>query len=192
MVKLDRIYTRGGDRGMTSLGDGSRLPKDAPRMRAIGAVDEANAAIGVARAHAADPGDPFAGMLARVQNDLFDFGADLARPGAEAADGRLRVQPAQVARLEAEIDALNDALAPLTSFVLPGGTPFAAQLHVARTAARRAERAVAALAQAEPVNPAALAYINRLSDLLFVMSRAANDQGRADILWVPGLTADPE
>ena len=189
MVKLDRIYTKGGDRGETSLGDGSRVPKFAPRMHAQGDIDETNAAIGLARRHAADSGGADE-MLARVQNDLFDLGADIARPGADAADGNLRIQANQVARLEAEIDAANEGLAPLTSFVLRGGTDFAAALHLACTVCRRAERSVCALAAEEPVNPHALEYINRLSDLLFVLARAANNGGRTDVLWKPGQTAE--
>ncbi len=182
MVSLTRIYTRGGDRGETSLGDGTRVPKHALRVEAYGTVDEANAALGVARLQAAGDLD---GMLARIQNDLFDLGADLCRPG-DGGDGRLRVADAQVVRLEREIDALNAHLQPLTSFVLPGGTPLAAALHVARTVTRRAERLVTALAAAEPINPAALRYLNRLSDHLFVLARHANAQGAADVLWVPG------
>lgn len=184
MVKLDRIYTRGGDGGDTSLGDGSRAAKHAPRIEACGAVDEANAAIGLARLHADGEDDA---MLARVQNDLFDLGADLCVPhGGRRAAGALRVAQAQVDRLEAEIDAMNAELAPLASFVLPGGTPAAAFLHRARTVARRAERRVAALAAAEEIAPPALAYLNRLSDHLFVMARRCNESGRADVLWRPG------
>ena len=193
MVKRDRIYTRGGDAGETSLGDGARVPKHGPRITAIGDIDEANSAIGLARAEieatAEEDDDELVAILAEAQNDLFDVGADLARPSADAADGRLRVSSGQVARLEAEIDALNDDLAPLTSFVLPGGSEAAARLHLARAITRRAERAVAALAAAEPVNPQVLAYLNRLSDLLFVMARTANDGGAADVLWQPGMTA---
>lgn len=183
MVLLSRIYTRGGDEGRTSLGDGARVAKHSPRVEAYGTVDEANATIGLARLHTA--GEPDA-MLARVQNDLFDLGADLCRPGAEADDGRLRVIDGQVERLEREIDAMNAELAPLRSFVLPGGTPAAAFLHQARTVTRRAERLVAALAEDEPLNPAVLRYLNRLSDHLFVMARYLNDKGARDVLWVPG------
>jgi cob(I)alamin adenosyltransferase len=190
MVKLDKIYTRGGDRGMTSLGDGARVSKTALRIQAVGDVDEANATIGLAVQEIADAGSVLGDMLARVQNDLFDLGADLAAPGDDPADGRLRMQPNQVARLEAEIDRLNADLAPLTSFILPGGSALAARLHLARTVTRRAERSVAGLAQAEPVNPEALSYVNRLSDLLFVMARVANDGGRSDVLWQPGLTRE--
>lgn len=186
MVRLDRIYTGGGDRGETSLGDGARVAKHGARIRAIGDVDEANAAIGLARAGLAADGARFDAILARVQNELFDLGADLAVPGEDAAKARLRVGPDRAARLESDIDAVNGGLAALTSFVLPAGGEAAARLHLARTVARRAERAVAALAAEEPVNPALLVYLNRLSDLLFVMARAANDGGRADVLWQPG------
>ncbi len=188
MVKLDRIYTGGGDKGETSLGGGARVPKDAPRIEAMGDVDEANAAIGLARVALEDGGETGA-MLARIQNDLFDLGADLARPGSEADDGRLRIAKSQVARLEGEIDAVNRGLAPLDSFVLPGGSDAASKLHFARTVVRRAERAVVALAATEAVNPQALIYLNRLSDLLFVIARAANANGADDVLWQPGKTA---
>ncbi len=188
MVKLTRIYTRGGDKGQTSLGDGARVAKHDPRVAAYGTVDEANATIGLARLHAPGALDD---ILARVQNDLFDLGADLCRPegGAKGrAEGRapLRVSEAQVLRLEAEIDAVNARLEPLESFLLPGGTPAAAALHLARTVARRAEREITALAQAETHNPEAVRYINRLSDLLFVLARHANDDGAHDVLWEPG------
>jgi cob(I)alamin adenosyltransferase len=184
MVRLTRIYTRGGDRGETSLGDGSRVPKHALRVAAYGTVDEANAAIGLARLHAAGEADA---MLARIQNDLFDLGADLCSPeeGRRAA-GALRIIAAQVARLETEIDQMNRALRPLDSFVLPGGSPGAAHLHLARTVVRRAERLVSELAAAEKVNPEALKYLNRLSDHLFVLSRHLNDDGARDVLWRPG------
>lgn len=189
MVKLDRIYTRGGDKGMTSLGNGERVPKHDLRVEAYGAVDEANAAIGLARLHTA--GTDLDSMLSRIQNDLFDLGADLATPEDEDDDPRrrpaLRVAQVQVDRLEAEIDAMNANLSPLTSFILPGGSPAAAYLHLARTIARRAERLVTALQDAERINPAALTYINRLSDHLFVAARHANQDGIADVLWVPGL-----
>lgn len=193
MVKLDRIYTRGGDKGMTSLGNGERVPKHDLRVEAYGAVDEANAAIGLARLHMTALGELGAdldAMLSRIQNDLFDLGADLSTPQDEEDSRRrpaLRVAQVQVDRLEAEIDAMNARLKPLASFVLPGGSPAAAYLHLARTVTRRAERLVTALQEAEPVNPAALAYINRLSDHLFVASRHANRDGEGDILWVPGL-----
>ncbi len=188
MVKLTRIYTRGGDGGQTSLGDGARVPKHDPRVAAYGTVDETNATIGLARLHTEGALDA---MLGRVQNDLFDLGADLCRPesdpgGGDPARAALRVSAAQVARLEAEIDAVNANLAELTSFVLPGGTPAAAYLHLARTVSRRAERDMTALAMAETVNPEAVRYINRLSDLLFVLARHANDDGAQDVLWEPG------
>jgi len=189
MVKLDRIYTRGGDSGDTSLSDGSRVRKDSLRVESFGTVDEANAAIGVARLHADGEADA---MLARIQNDLFDLGADLCVPAAPGAPGakpdksRLRIAAAQVERLETEIDALNAELAPLESFVLPGGSAAAAWLHLARTVARRAERLMTALDKAEPLTPEALKYINRLSDHLFVLSRHLNDKGAGDVLWRPG------
>jgi cob(I)alamin adenosyltransferase len=185
MVVLNRIYTRTGDAGETALGDGSRVPKTSSRVAAYGTVDELNAALGLVRLAAAE-----AEAVGRVQNDLFDLGADLATPGfesdADAPRPRLRVIAAQVERLEAEIDAMNAGLAPLRSFVLPGGTPLAAALHVARTVCRRAERETVALAAVEAVNPEAVRYLNRLSDWLFVAARIANDGGAGDILWVPG------
>ena len=184
MVRLTKIYTRGGDRGQTSLGDGNRVAKHDLRVAAYGTVDEANAVIGLARLHTEAAEDA---MLARIQNDLFDLGADLCRPGADPDEaGTLRVQPSQVARLESEIDQLNAALDPLESFVLPGGRPAAAYLHQARTVVRRAERLTTELAAREPVNPVAIQYLNRLSDHLFVLARHLNDRGRADVLWVPG------
>ncbi len=182
MVKLTRIYTRGGDSGETSLGDGGRVPKHALRVAAYGAVDEANAALGVARLHTQGAADE---MLQRIQNDLFDLGADLCRPG-DASEGKLRIAQAQIDRLEEEIDAINADLEPLESFILPGGTPAAAQLHLARTLVRRAERETTALAEREPVNPLAVKYINRLSDHLFVLGRQLNDGGAKDVLWRPG------
>ncbi len=188
MVRLDKIYTRGGDGGKTSLGDGTRTPKHSLRITAQGEIDEANAVIGLACVHAAD--DAGGAILARIQNDMFDLGADIARPGDDPGGGNLRVQPNQIARLEREIDEVNEGLAPLTSFVLRGGGRFAAHLHLACTVTRRAERAVTALAVAEAVNPEAVSYLNRLSDLLFVMARQANDGGRSDVLWQPGLTAE--
>ena len=185
MVKLNKIYTRTGDDGTTGLVDGSRLPKHSPRMEAVGAVDEANAALGFAAqaldgAHRED--------VTRLLNDMFDLGADLATPGEdfEPSEMVLRIVPSQVEWLEGCIDAVNAHLAPLTSFVLPGGTDAAARLHLARTATRRAERAISALAAEEPVNPAAAAFINRLSDYLFVLGRAVNDGGKGDVLWTPG------
>ena len=182
MVTLNRIYTKTGDKGETALGDGSRVPKHALRIAAYGTVDEANAAIGLARISAVPELDV---MLARVQNDLFDLGADLCAPeDGRRGDDRLRVAPAQVTRLENEIDAMNEGLKPLTSFILPGGTPTAAYLHLARTIIRRAERLMVELAETEKVGEAALQYANRLSDHLFVASRYAN--AGDDVLWVPG------
>jgi cob(I)alamin adenosyltransferase len=184
MVTLTRIYTKGGDRGQTSLGDGRRVAKHDLRVAAYGTVDEANAAIGLARLHTDALADA---MLARIQQDLFDLGADLCRPGADPDEaGVLRIQAKQVQRLEDEIDGLNVALKPLNSFVLPGGRPAAAFLHLARTVARRAERLVTELAAKEPVNPVAIHYLNRLSDHLFVLARYLNDKGAADVLWAPG------
>ncbi len=189
MVKLNKIYTRTGDDGTTGLARGARRLKSDLRVAAYGTVDETNAQIGMARLHTSDLAD-LDQALARIQNDLFDLGADLATPGEDddAAPEALRVSAAQVERLEREIDALNADLQPLTSFVLPGGTPAAAALHVGRTVCRRAERLVVALADdpAERVNPAALAYLNRLSDFLFVAARHVNDCGARDILWTPG------
>lgn len=188
MVRLTRIYTRGGDKGKTSLGDGARVAKHALRVEAYGTVDEANAVIGLARLHTgAVPAD---GLLSRIQNDLFDLGADLCTPAKpdEAPGQALRVVQAQVDRLEAEIDSLNADLAPLNSFILPGGNTASAHLHHARTVVRRAERLVTALAEEEQVNPLAVAYLNRLSDHLFVLARALNANGADDVLWVPGAT----
>ncbi|MGN6283900.1 MAG: cob(I)yrinic acid a,c-diamide adenosyltransferase [Afipia sp.] len=187
MVVLNRIYTRTGDDGTTALGTGERRKKYDLRVAAYGTVDETNAVIGVARLHLADEPQIDA-MLGRIQNDLFDLGADLAVPQRDGKAERLRVLPSQVERLEHDIDALNAALAPLNSFVLPGGTPAAAHLHLARTVCRRAERAVVELAAQpdEPVGEAAIQYLNRLSDFLFVASRAANGNGAGDVLWVPG------
>lgn len=189
MVRLTRIYTRLGDEGDTHLGDMSRARKTSPRVVAYGDVDELNAALGVARAHGLDA--RLDGWLAQVQNDLFDLGADLCvPPGAEG--GRLRVRPAQVERLERWCDEVNAGLPDLTSFVLPAGAPAAAALHLARTVCRRAERSAVALADAEAVTPAALSYLNRLSDLLFILARAANrDAGEGDVLWVPGGGEQP-
>ena len=186
MVRLTRIYTRGGDKGETSLGDGSRVAKQSPRVAAYGTVDEANAAIGLARLHVDPDADA---MLARIQNDLFDLGADLCTPqDGRRAVGALRIIATQVKRLEGEIDAMNAALRPLDSFILPGGTIAAAHLHLARTVTRRAERLVCALAAAEKVNPEAVKYLNRLSDHLFVLGRRVNDNGARDVLWQPGAT----
>ena len=186
MVKLNKIYTRTGDDGTTGLVDGSRRAKHDARMTAIGVIDEANSAIGLAAV--ALEGSDHAATLFRIQNDMFDLGADLATPGEDFTPSEmiLRIVSSQVEWLETAIDMLNERLEPLTSFVLPGGSEAAARVHVARATARAAERAMAALAAEEPVNPAALAYINRLSDLLFVLARVANDEGRADVKWVPG------
>jgi cob(I)alamin adenosyltransferase len=186
MVKLDKIVTKAGDGGRTRLATGAPVSKASARVAAYGAVDEANSAIGVARLHTtADPVlDP---ILDRAQNDLFDLGADLATPHADDLKfDPLRIQESQVLRLEAEIDQLNEKLAPLTSFILPGGAPAAAHLHFARTVARRAERAIVALSEVETISPEAVKFANRLSDLLFVAARWANDFGRADLLWKPG------
>ncbi|MDN2566484.1 cob(I)yrinic acid a,c-diamide adenosyltransferase [Aquibium sp. A9E412] len=189
MVRLNKIYTRTGDDGTTGLGNGERRPKHDLRVAAYGTVDEANACIGMARLHTADLPELDA-MLARVQNDLFDLGADLATPETDAplSYEPLRVAAAQVERVEREIDALNERLEPLRSFVLPGGSPAAAALHLARTVARRAERLMVELSQRphETVGDAALRYVNRVSDLLFVAARVANSNGTADVLWVPG------
>jgi cob(I)alamin adenosyltransferase len=192
MVKLTRIYTRGGDKGKTSLGRGERVAKHDLRVEAYGTVDEANSVIGLARAAIArtirnDPGRAHAdAMLARIQNDLFDLGADLCTVTARRGQTALRIVPAQVTRLEQEIDAMNGELQPLTSFILPGGSEAAALLHLARTVARRAERRMTALAVRQSVNAEAIKYINRLSDHLFVLARRLNDNGGADVLWVPG------
>jgi cob(I)alamin adenosyltransferase len=192
MVVLSKIYTRTGDDGTTALGTGARVPKHAQRIAAYGSVDEANAAVGVARQHLVGPAHTHAeldAILARIQNDLFDLGADLCAPEEPAPKReRLRVTEAQVQRLEEEIDGMNAQLSPLRSFVLPGGSPAAAALHVARTVCRRAEREIVALANrpGEHVSPPVLKYINRLSDLLFVASRTVNDLGKDDVLWVPG------
>jgi len=214
MVQLTRIYTGGGDKGETSLGDGTRVAKHDPRVAAYGSVDEANSVIGIARAElrreieslvaargALEPGggetekardrhdrlQTYDAMLIRIQNDLFDAGADLCNPlTQQRRTEALRVSAEQGKRLEQEIDSLNADLAPLKSFVLPGGTAVAAFLHQARTVVRRAEREVTEIAASEPVNPEVVVYLNRLSDLLFVMARHANDRGVADVLWVPG------
>lgn len=186
MVKLTRIYTRGGDQGQTSLGNGARVPKHDLRVAAYGTVDEANAILGIARLHGAGDPDTDA-MLGRIQNDLFDLGADLCTPEEESPKyPPLRIVDAQVDRLEREIDAMNAELQPLNSFILPGGSPLAAHLHHARTVARRAERLMTELAAHEPVGAPALKYINRLSDHLFVLARHVNGRGAADVLWVPG------
>ncbi len=190
MVKLNKIYTRTGDDGTTGLVNGERRLKHDARIAAFGEVDEANSAIGLARLHVSANADLDA-VLAAVQNDLFDVGADLATPhDARAHDpdkGHLRITPAQVARIERDIDRFNAQLQPLRSFVLPGGAPAAAYLHLARAVARRAERQITELSASETVNPAALHYINRVSDLLFVLARIVNDGGKGDVLWKPGM-----
>ncbi|GGE48914.1 cob(I)yrinic acid a,c-diamide adenosyltransferase [Actibacterium pelagium] len=187
MVVLNKIYTRTGDKGDTALGNGNRVAKYDPRVNAYGTVDELNATVGMARLHA--EGDVDA-MLSAIQNDLFDLGADLCRPDmdkdAEAEYPPLRMADSQVERLETEIDALNANLDPLRSFILPGGSELAAYLHLCRTVARRAERLAVELATAEPTNPAAVKYLNRLSDWFFVAARVANNNGKDDVLWVPG------
>jgi cob(I)alamin adenosyltransferase len=184
MVFLSRIYTKSGDAGETGLGDGRRVPKDDPRVTAYGAVDELNAVLGLFAANC--PADPELSLIRRVQNDLFDVGADLCVPPPDGEDKGLRVTPGQTERLEHEIDRLNAGLHPLHSFILPGGTPAAAWMHLARTVCRRAERDAVTLTHAEPVNPSVVTYLNRLSDLLFVLARVANDNGTTDVLWVPG------
>ena len=185
MVTLTKIYTRGGDKGETSLGSGDRVPKHDLRVAAYGTADETNSVIGIVRLHVTGDVDA---MLARIQNDLFDLGADLCRPEDKkgGGEGALRTTDAQVDRLENEIDAMNASLEPLKSFVLPGGSAAAAHLHLARCVARRAERLMTELAEAESVNPAAIKYMNRLSDHLFVLARHTNDDGRDDVLWQPG------
>ncbi len=187
MVVLNRIYTRTGDDGTTALGSGERRPKFDLRIAAYGTVDETNAAIGVARLHLAEA-PALDAVLALIQNDLFDLGADLAVPQREGKAERLRVLPSQVERLERDIDRLNADLQPLNSFVLPGGTPAAAYLHLARTICRRAERVIVELAAQpnESVGEPAIQYMNRLSDFLFIASRTANRNGAGDVLWVPG------
>ncbi|WP_176592667.1 cob(I)yrinic acid a,c-diamide adenosyltransferase [Sphingobium sp. EM0848] len=188
MVKLNKIYTRTGDAGTTGLVDGSRLPKHAPRMQAVGDVDEANSSIGLAIVAIGDA--PETAWLTTIQNDLFDLGADLATPVPEGADEpwALRIVASQVKRLEEQIDAMNADLAPLDSFILPGGSPAAAAVHLARAVTRRAERAATAAATEVALNPQALAYLNRLSDLLFVMARHLNGNGASDVKWVPGAS----
>lgn len=187
MVVLNKIYTRTGDAGDTALGNGDRIAKHALRVAGYGTADELNSFVGVARLHAEGETDA---ALSRIQNDLFDLGADLCRPDMEKdADAEyppLRMIESQVERLEVEIDAMNANLTPLRSFILPGGSALAAQLHVCRTVSRRAERLTVELAAAEPVNPAAIKYLNRLSDWFFVAARMANDRGNDDVLWVPG------
>lgn len=187
MVVLSKIYTRTGDAGETALGNGSRVAKHSQRVNAYGTVDETNATVGLARLHATGELDE---QLSAIQNDLFDLGADLCRPDmekdAEAEYPPLRMTMAQVERLEAQIDAMNDALEPLRSFILPGGSPLAAHLHLCRTVARRAERLSVELGTVESVNPAGVKYLNRLSDWFFVASRIANNDGKDDVLWIPG------
>jgi cob(I)alamin adenosyltransferase len=190
MVVLSKIYTRSGDAGTTALGNGERVAKHALRIAAYGTVDETNASVGMARAHLGSSDADLDDILSRIQNDLFDLGADLCvpDPGKKPEHEPLRISDAQVERLEQEIDQMNADLEPLRSFVLPGGTPAAAALHVARTISRRAERLMVELAAVpdEPVSAPALKYINRLSDLFFVASRYANNRGKSDVLWVPG------
>ncbi len=191
MVVLNKIYTKTGDKGETALGNGERVAKHSMRVNAYGTVDETNSTVGLARQHATAETDD---ALARIQNDLFDLGADLCRPDmesdAEAEYTPLRMTDAQVARLEAEIDVMNEVLEPLRSFILPGGTPLAAYLHLCRTVSRRAERLSVELSTIETVNPAAVKYLNRLSDWFFVASRIANNGGKDDVLWVPGANRE--
>ena len=188
MVVLSKIYTKTGDAGETGLGNGDRVPKYALRVASYGTVDEVNATVGMARLQGGDLNE----ALARISNDLFDLGADLCTPDMEndatAPYPRLRIITPQIDRLEREIDAMNDRLTPLRSFILPGGSALAAHLHLCRTVCRRAERLVVELAAAEPVNPEAVRYLNRLSDWFFVAGRIANEDGARDVLWVPGLT----
>jgi len=186
MVFLSRIYTKSGDTGETGLGDGNRVAKDHPRVAAYGSIDELNAVLGLLLPHL--DGTSHVELLRNIQNDLFDVGADLCVPGVqdEQTATALRLQPEQAQRLETEIDRLNERLQPLRSFVLPGGTPAAAWCHLARTVCRRAERDVVTLMHKETVNAQVLIYLNRLSDLLFVLARVCNDAGKADVLWVPG------
>ena len=188
MVTLTKIYTRGGDKGETSLGDGRRVAKHDLRVAAYGTVDETNSVVGLARLHTVGFPEEDA-MLSRIQNELFDLGADLCTPDdGRKAEGALRITAPQVERLEKEIDHLNQALAPLTSFILPGGTPAAAHLHHARTVSRRAERLIVELAGSDSVNAEAVQYINRLSDHFFVLARQLNEKGEKDVLWQPGAT----
>jgi cob(I)alamin adenosyltransferase len=192
MVYLSRIYTKTGDKGETALGDGQRVPKNHPRVAAYGSVDELNAVLGLLLANHPQPVE--ADLVRSIQNDLFDVGADLCLPqtAGEAPGQHLRVQPQQAERLERAIDRLNASLPPLTSFILPGGRTAAAWCHLARTVCRRAERDVVTLAQTEAINPQVVIYLNRLSDLLFVLARVYNQDGREDILWVPGKTTTEE
>lgn len=192
MVKLNKIYTRTGDQGETGLVDGSRLSKADPRMAAIGEVDEVNCTVGIALLHVTEP--EHRAMLGRIQNELFDLGADLATPGEqfEPDEMTLRITPAQVERLEREIDALNEQLEPLRSFILPGGGAASAHLHLARAVTRRAERAAVRAAQELSLNPAALRYVNRLSDHLFVLARVVALAEGGDVLWRPGATREAD
>jgi cob(I)alamin adenosyltransferase len=189
MVRLNRIYTKTGDDGTTALGDGTRLPKHHLRIEAYGTIDELSSLLGLALVQGNVP-EPLALVLRRIQNELFDVGADLCVPGA--AGDKLRITPNYTTHLERDLDAVNESLAPLTSFVLPGGHPAAAWLHVARTVCRRAERNVTALAsfpdETDRINPEVIRYLNRLSDLLFVFARSANDDGKLDVLWKPGAS----
>lgn len=185
MVKLTKIYTRGGDKGKTSLSNGERVLKDDIRVEAYGAVDETNAAIGIVCLFAEGIAKQ---QLSNIQNDLFDLGADLSTPIEDGESGKLRITKEQVIRLENEIDQMNESLAPLSSFILPGGCPASSHLHLARTICRRAERQAIKQQQAHSVNPLAMEYLNRLSDHLFVLGRYLNDKGNEDILWVPGAT----
>ena len=186
MVTLNKIYTRMGDDGRTRLASGAPVSKSDARVEAYGAVDELNAVIGVARLNSGQ-NDRIDAMLGRIQNELFDLGADLATPMEPAPKWEaLRIIASQVERLENEIDWMNESLKPLDSFILSGGSPLSAHLHLARTVSRRAERAVVALSRAEPVNPQVIIYLNRLSDLLFVLARVANNSGKSDVLWIPG------
>jgi len=182
MVYLSRIYTKTGDAGDTGLGDGTRVAKDHPRVTAYGSVDELNAILGLAAQHLAETDEHE--LVCSIQNDLFDVGADLCVP--QTTEQALRIQPEQAVRLEKAIDHINDHMEPLRSFVLPGGSAAAAWCHLARTVCRRAERDVVSLMRVETINPQVLVYLNRLSDLLFVLARACNDHGKADVLWVPG------
>jgi len=191
MVKIDKIYTRGGDKGNTSLGDGTRLSKSSLRITAIGDVDEANSFIGLARTTlSAD--HHVSNILSLVQNDLFDLGADLALPDEDVSGGKLRIKEQHVTRIERDIDTLNGKLSALKSFILPGGSEAAAQIHIARSIARRAERSLIALAEEETINQFTLQYLNRLSDLLFVSARTQNSLGNDDVLWVPGQNLEKE
>ena len=191
MVKLDKIYTRGGDGGQTSLIDGKRVAKCTPRLMAMGDVDEANAILGLANTALGTKNKHLKNLIRKIQNDLCDLGADFACPGSSASDGKLRIKKYQVTSIETEIDFLNSKLKPLDSFILPGGERSAVWLHLARTVIRRAERSAVEFSENEPVNKFALAYLNRLSDLMFVMARQANNHGQSDELWEPGKYGGP-